>query len=72
VLTDTAGNVLQSVNTGAGAPSLSVAVNWALNAGQDYFLLQTADSNERYGNVDQPLPSDTEIAIIKVAHLLTR
>ena len=65
VLTDTAGNILQSVNTGSGVPSLSVAVNWALTAGQDYFLLQTTDSNERYGSFNQPLPSDTEIAIIK-------
>lgn len=63
ILTDAAGNVLDSINTPAGMPSLTVNVNWALSAGQQYWLLQTVASNELFAFFGQPLPSDMDIQI---------
>ena len=63
VLTDGAGTILDSIGTPAGAPSYTVTVNWALTAGDDYFLLQTTVSNELYNSYELPLPSDSDIAI---------
>lgn len=63
VLTDQAGDILDSLATPADDPSYSASVNWALTAGDDYFLLQTVVSNELFSFYGEPLPSDTQIAI---------
>lgn len=63
VLTDSAGDILDSVATPAGTPSDLVSVNWSLSAGHQYWLLQTAISNELYAVYGGPLPSDSDIAI---------
>jgi PEP-CTERM motif len=63
VLTDAAGNVLDSLSTPAGDTSYTASVNWALTAGDSYFLLQTVVSNELYASYGAPLPSNSDIAI---------
>jgi PEP-CTERM motif len=63
VLTDGAGTILDSIGTPAGTPSYTATVNWALTAGDDYFLLQTVASNELFASYGSPLPSDSDIAI---------
>ena len=45
VLTDLAGNILQSLVTPEGVNSFVASVAWALTGGADYRLLQVADSN---------------------------
>jgi hypothetical protein len=64
VLTDAAGDILQSVSTPAGVTSDTVSVNWALTSGATYFLLQTVASNEYYADFGSSLPSDADITII--------
>jgi hypothetical protein len=63
VLTDGAGNILQSLNTPAGTPSFTANVSWALTSGNQYWLLQTVQSNELYTSFNQALPSDADIQI---------
>jgi hypothetical protein len=63
VLTDAAGNVLDSLSTPAGDTSYTATVNWALTSGDNYFLLQTVASNELYAGYGAPLPSNSDIAI---------
>jgi hypothetical protein len=65
VLTDAAGNVLDSVNTLAGVGSDAVSVNWALTGGHTYWLLQTVASNELYAGYGAALPSNADISIIQ-------
>jgi hypothetical protein len=65
VLTDAAGNVLDSVNTPSGTPSDPVSVSWALSAGSTYWLLQTTISNELFASYGGALPSDTDISIVQ-------
>jgi hypothetical protein len=64
VLTDGAGNILDSIGTPAGVTSDTVNVNWALSAGGNYFLLQTVGSNELFASYGSPLPSNSDIAIM--------
>ncbi len=63
ILTDGAGNVLDSINTSAGNTSQLVNVNWALSNGAAYWLLQTVVSNELFGGYGQALPSNSDIQI---------
>jgi hypothetical protein len=63
VLTDTSGNVLQSLNTPGGNTSYTANVNWGLTAGQSYWLLQTVASNELFAGYGLPLPSNTTLQI---------
>src|SRR5262249_52282017 len=63
VLTDALGNILASVNTPAGNPSITVSVDWALTSGNEYWLLQTVASNELFAVFGLPLPSDRDIQI---------
>jgi hypothetical protein len=63
VLTDALGNILASVNTPAGNPSITVSVDWALTSGNEYWLLQTVASNELFAFFGLPLPSDGDIQI---------
>ena len=58
VLTDAAGNILDSVNTPASTPSDTVSVNWSLASGSEYWLLQTTTSNELFAFYNAPLPSE--------------
>ena len=44
-LVDASGDILHSVVTPAGTPSDTIAVNWALMAGVQYYLLQTTYDN---------------------------
>ena len=64
VLTDTGGNVLQSVSTPGSSNSHVANVNWALTSGQTYWLLQTVLSNTRFTGFFQPLPSNADITIV--------
>lgn len=64
VLTNTSGNILDSISTPSGTPSDVVSVNWALSAGSEYFLLQTVASNELFvGYGLLPMPSNADITI---------
>jgi hypothetical protein len=63
LLTDTAGNILNSIGTPALTPSYVASVNWSLTGGNSYFLLQSVASNELYVNFGQPLPSNSTLAI---------
>ena len=64
ILTDSVGNILHSVNTPASVTPDVENVNWALTAGQTYFLLQTVASNELYASFNQALPSNSDISIV--------
>ena len=64
VLTDTGGNILQSVSTPGSSNSHVVNVNWALASGQQYWLLQTVASNELFASFNQALPSNADITIV--------
>lgn len=63
VLTDSVGNILDSLATPASNPSYAASVNWALTAGDQYYLLQTVVSNELFSSFGLALPSDPQIAI---------
>jgi hypothetical protein len=65
VLTDAAGNILQSLNTPSGNTSYTANVNWALTSGSQYWLLQTVGSNELFTSYGNSLPSDAEIQIVQ-------
>jgi PEP-CTERM motif len=62
-LYNAAGVVLDSLSTPAGQTSYTASVNWALTAGQQYYLGQTVASNELFASYGLPLPSDGQIAI---------
>jgi hypothetical protein len=62
-LYNAAGAVLNSISTPAGQTSYTASVNWALTAGQQYYLGQTDASNELYAIWGSPGPSDGQIAI---------
>lgn len=59
VLTDTNGNILDSIASSGGVST----VNWALSAGQKYLLLQVANSNAKFANYGGGPVSDTEITL---------
>ena len=63
VLTDTTGNILFSLATPVNTPSYVASVNWALISGNSYWLLQTAEANERYDRYFAALPSNADISI---------
>ena len=65
VLTDTAGNILQSVNTGSGVPSLFCSRQLGVDRGPGLFFSPNYRLERAVWWLTQPLPSDTEIAIIK-------
>ena len=60
VLTDSSGTVLHAVGTSGGA----VVVNWALSAGNTYWLLQTTESNARFTDWGSAAPSDADISLV--------
>jgi hypothetical protein len=62
-LTDSSGDVLDSIDTPASAPSATMSVDWALTQGQTYYLLQTAGVNALYAGYGGSLPSDPDISI---------
>ena len=62
-LVDVLGNILDSVSIPSGDPSDTVAVNWFLAAGDQYYLLQSTASNGLYTNWGQAAPSDTQITL---------
>ena len=51
------------MSTPASTPSDAVSVNWALTAGNTYYLLQTGGVNGLFGTFGFTLPSDADIAI---------
>lgn len=63
VLTDTSGNVLDSLNTPASNTSYTASVHWALTSGDSYWLIQTVASNELFADYGGSLPSDSDISI---------
>jgi hypothetical protein len=65
VLTDALGNILDSISTPASTPTDTVAVNWSLTSGSEYWLLQTAASNELFAFYGGSLPSNSDIAIVQ-------
>lgn len=65
VLTDLAGNILQSVAIPSGSPSHVAVVSWGLTAGDDYRLLTTTNSNPNYANYGAALPGNADISITK-------
>jgi len=62
-LVNSAGSVLDSVTTAASTPSDAVSVNWQLTAGDQYFLLQSTDSNSLFATYGGALPSDAQITM---------
>jgi hypothetical protein len=62
-LYDAAGNVLDSISTPAGQPTYTASVDWALTAGEQYYLLQTDASNELFSSYGSSAPSDSQIAL---------
>ena len=63
VLTDTSGNILDSLSTPAGNTSYTASVHWALTSGDSYWLIQTVGSNELFAGYGGSLPSDHDISI---------
>jgi hypothetical protein len=63
VLTDGAGNILDSLSTPAGTPSYTASVDWSLTSGDTYFLLQTSGPNALFASYGASLPSNSDIAI---------
>ncbi|MBS0364081.1 MAG: PEP-CTERM sorting domain-containing protein [Proteobacteria bacterium] len=63
VLSDAQGAVLDSVAIPAGAPSDTVSVNWALTAGDTYWLVQTGSGNGDFAYYGSALPSDADISV---------
>ncbi len=57
-----------SIQTPANTPSYKATVNWQLTAGQTYWLVDEYASkyysNARYAAWDQPLPSNSDIALV--------
>ena len=64
VLTDMAGNVLQSLATPGGVGAYVANVTWTLTAGADYRLLQTTASNEYWTYYGGAAPSNADISLI--------
>jgi len=62
-LVDPLGNILDSVSIPSGTPSDTVAVDWFLAAGDQYYLLQTTTANGLYVTNLLPPPSDTQITL---------
>jgi hypothetical protein len=62
-LYNAAGVVLESLSTPAGQTSYTASVDWALTAGQQYYLGQTVASNELFANYGVAGPSDGQITI---------
>jgi hypothetical protein len=60
VLADSSGTVLHSVGSSGG----TVNVNWALSAGNTYWLLQTTGSNARFTFWNGSTPSDVDISLV--------
>ena len=63
VLTDLAGNILQSLATPGGANSFVASVAWALTGGADYRLLQVAESNAMWTYYGAAAPSNADISM---------
>jgi hypothetical protein len=63
LLVDSLGNILDSVATAASTPSDTVSINWALTAGQQYYLLQSTLNNSHYVFGPFAAPSNAEIAL---------
>jgi len=64
VLTDAEGDVLDQIFTPPGVPSYTAYGIWPLTAGDSYFLLKTIGANGLYGTFEQPLPSNSDLAVI--------
>jgi hypothetical protein len=62
-LVDPLGNILDSVAIPAGVPSDTVSVSWGLTAGDQYYLLQSTESNSMWTYWGLAAPSDTQIAM---------
>ena len=64
-LVDQLGNVIgtDSLNTPAATPTYVASVNWSLQAGHQYYLLQTVTGNGMYVSWGAAAPSDAEIAM---------
>jgi hypothetical protein len=63
VLTDLAGNILQSIATPGGVGSYVASIAWALTSGADYRLLQTTMSNDYWTFYGSAPPSNADISI---------
>ncbi len=63
VLTDLAGDVLQSLATPGGVGSYVANVAWALTSGADYRLLQVDPSNEYWTYFGGVAPSNLDISL---------
>lgn len=59
ILTDTAGNILNSISSSGGFSD----VNWGLTAGQNYLLLQVGNSNAMYAGGPFAAASSGEITL---------
>jgi hypothetical protein len=57
--------VADFISIAAGNPHQAVNVNWALTAGQSYFLVQFARGNALFTPYGQALPSDGDIKIVR-------
>jgi hypothetical protein len=66
VLTDASGTVLHSVTVPAGRPNARInGFYWSLSAGQQYWLLQTADTNAKFAIYEGPLTANADIAMVQ-------
>jgi hypothetical protein len=63
LLVNSLGVTLDSVAVPVSTPSDTLSVNWALTAGNQYYLLQSTLSNSLYATWGLAAPSDAEIAL---------
>jgi hypothetical protein len=62
-LVNSSGTILNSISTPGSVTSDVVSVNWQLNAGAQYYLLQTTLANGMWMYNSSPAPSDSQITI---------
>jgi hypothetical protein len=63
ILVNPSGTTLDFVSIPASTPSDTVSVNWALTAGDQYYLLQSTNSNSLFADWGLTLPSNIQITL---------